>query len=357
MTVAFERVAHALERREAEWPTRGPAAAEFRAEAEALGRLLLREVEAGRYPIDTDAPDRTGVLAEHPVFICGCMKSGTTLLCQLLDGHPDLVVMPGDSHAANHMTGPLGAVTGPGAMDRLAAHWVARMINPTAQPPYWLLGGEPRRYGEFVAWLRHVVGATPEFPARGFLAAARAWCAVEPALAAARVLVEKTPDNEHKIGAILGAFPAARFIHILRDPLPVIAALKRLYALRSWAWSLDEVCSMARRSAAAAAWNSRRLGADRYLTVRYEDLVAAPREQMGRVAAFLGVPWHDTLLQPTTTGRAAASNSMFAERRATGALVAESPADAEARARAEFTPDELAVLRVRIRTGRRAGRR
>lgn len=30
----------------------------------------------------------------QPVFICGCPKSGTTLLASLLDGHSELLIIP-----------------------------------------------------------------------------------------------------------------------------------------------------------------------------------------------------------------------------------------------------------------------
>ena len=40
----------------------------------------------------------------NPVFVCGSQKSGTSLLTQLLDGHDDLIVMPGDSFLWQQMS-------------------------------------------------------------------------------------------------------------------------------------------------------------------------------------------------------------------------------------------------------------
>ena len=34
----------------------------------------------------------------EPIFILGCTKSGTTLLRNLFDGHPQLFVVPSESH-------------------------------------------------------------------------------------------------------------------------------------------------------------------------------------------------------------------------------------------------------------------
>ena len=35
---------------------------------------------------------------DKPIFILGCTKSGTTLMRNLFDGHPDLFVIPFESH-------------------------------------------------------------------------------------------------------------------------------------------------------------------------------------------------------------------------------------------------------------------
>src|SRR5690606_37795143 len=44
------------------------------------------------------AEERTRALAwlDRPVFICGHHRSGTTLLQELLDGHPELLVLPSE---------------------------------------------------------------------------------------------------------------------------------------------------------------------------------------------------------------------------------------------------------------------
>src|SRR5438128_164057 len=41
-------------------------------------------------------PHRT--IGASPVFVCGPARSGTTLLMRLLDSHPDLAVLPGETY-------------------------------------------------------------------------------------------------------------------------------------------------------------------------------------------------------------------------------------------------------------------
>ena len=48
---------------------------------------------------DGDAPG--GTAPARAAFLVGVPRSGTTLLLRLLDGHPDLLVLPHESHAAD----------------------------------------------------------------------------------------------------------------------------------------------------------------------------------------------------------------------------------------------------------------
>ena len=54
----------------------------------------LREVAE---PVEGPLP----AFYERPVFVVGHRKTGTTLLQELLDGHPQLAVLPGESNHFN----------------------------------------------------------------------------------------------------------------------------------------------------------------------------------------------------------------------------------------------------------------
>lgn len=76
-------------------------------------------------PADVDV--RLAAFADRPVFLCGCMKAGTTLLTQLLDDHPQLMVMPGDSHLTDFIEQR--------EYEPLARHWLGRLVSPTGKTP------------------------------------------------------------------------------------------------------------------------------------------------------------------------------------------------------------------------------
>lgn len=98
---------------------------------------------------------------------------------------------------------------------------------------------------------------------------------------------DKTPLNINNVKQILDIFPRAKFVFMLRDPGDVV-----------YSWSkrrnyFDEVERPAIRWK-NAFHNGIALERDfpqQVIRLRYEDLVARTEEEMGRVAAFLGVKY------------------------------------------------------------------
>lgn len=50
----------------------------------------------GAIPPTEQESTRALAWLDHPVFVCGHHRTGTTLLRNLLDGHPDVVVLPSE---------------------------------------------------------------------------------------------------------------------------------------------------------------------------------------------------------------------------------------------------------------------
>jgi hypothetical protein len=103
------------------------------------------------------------------------------------------------------------------------------------------------------------------------------------------VMVDKTPDNALAWRRIVECWPDARFIYLLRHPAAIVSSLQDALADHDVAAVVDEVMPYARGMEEARA-------ARPGLTVRYEDLVAAPERVMREVCAFLGVPWEPQML-------------------------------------------------------------
>jgi Sulfotransferase family len=213
------------------------------------------------------------------VFVVGCPRSGTTLLQRMLDHHP-LLAVANDSHFI------------PRALERSAQH----EGNPPLTPD---LVESVRTYRRF-----HRLGLPDSAVAR---AAARSdtYASFVSSLYSAFARVhgkalggEKTPDYVKHLPLLGRLFPGARTIHLIRDGRDV--------AVSTLAWAREDKGPgrfrlwRTRPVAVCALWwswlvstgtrDGRRLGADRYQEVRYEDLTATPQETVGELLRFLGLP-------------------------------------------------------------------
>ncbi len=257
-------------------------------------------------------------MLEHGVFLCGPMKSGTTLLLDLLDGHPGLNALPGDSFLRN-----IFSLTDQQSFRRQSwrQHWLKRFINPTGQKPFWLLGDDENAYVALLNYLDLWLDRLPDEYRRPVLATICSFFCANPrrSLEATR-WVEKTPGNELHADVLLKHFPEARFIHIVRDPRENLASIKRLYRSRGWDFAVRGMTGTLARSFELAERNVACFGRDRYLVIRYEDLTGNPEAIMRNIAAFLAIEWRPSLLVPTVNGQSAKANSMYSDRQVTGVV-------------------------------------
>jgi Sulfotransferase family len=243
-------------------------------------------------------------LLQAPVFVVGYQKSGTTLLLNLLDGHPSLGVVPYlESKYFTRFLPEHGHLDRSAQVEALQEAWIHSLINPVGEPPFWLLG-EP---------------AGPNDP---YLLAILATTIVAVRLDAGELehepnhWVEKTPMHELHADEILDVYPQAKFLHIVRDPRATVAALRRLEMAGDARTSALEI----RRTLEAARRTIERIGPDCYSIVSYEELVRDPERVMRGVAAFLDIEFTDILLTPTTAGRLVGANSAWPERRVRGTV-------------------------------------
>ncbi|HBX71104.1 MAG TPA: hypothetical protein DEH25_17435 [Chloroflexi bacterium] len=324
----IDEINAALNKRAASYPLRDQSYANLVEIIEQLSSFLLENTRFDEFAPQFVLPDDVYFLnalysfSAHPIFICGSMKSGTSLLTQLLDGHPALFVMPSDSHYVNQKRKWQRE-----EFSEIARYWLNRMINPSGKEPFWFLGPERAKLESFLQILRYLLRNTC---LDVFVCVMLASCSVSKdvnELPRLQYWVEKTPGNESAALDLANQYPRAKFIHILRDPLENIASLKKLAALRKNPFYAVNYAVALKRSFHLATENQRVLGESRYMVVRYEDLVSLPRQIMEDITRFLGIAYNESLLTPTENDRLAGSNSMFADRRVTGQIVNQSHDD------------------------------
>ena len=114
---------------------------------------------------------------------------------------------------------------------------------------------------------------------------------------------------------LLDYFPESKFIHLIRDPRDNYAALKA--GVSSYYSKLGEdekitISSLLFRAHLGmklAEINSNKFGNDRYIVVRYEDVINSPDQQMKIISEFLNIEFNPIMLTPTILGTPRKGNS------------------------------------------------
>ncbi len=219
-------------------------------------RLLLAATDAAfieRNRIRESGPVR-------PLYIVGMPRSGTTLIEQMLSVHP--------------------AVTTAGEMIALQ-NSVRRGLDivDLSQLPFALNPLKP------AAWQQLRAEVDRLYAARS---------------AGRPVLTDKMPSNFMNVGWLAALFPDARFLNIQRDPRDTcVSCYTTLFrSSQKFSSNLTHLGHYYRMyEAVMESWRSV-LSPTQLLEIRYEELVASPREVLERVLAFAGLPWHEDCLHP-----------------------------------------------------------
>jgi hypothetical protein len=214
-----------------------------------------------------------------PVFIVGMNGSGTTMLLDCLDSHPNLFGFNRETRLLPYLITSLPKYGDLRRDDNFRRFWQAVANIPTIRlanngvapelPPDW-------RERE-----RSAAGAIDGvFSGFALQAGKRRWC-------------EKTPMHALHIRRFAELFPQARFVHIVRDGRACAHSFHR-----RWHYTPERTMYRWKKVVEEARAQGREI-ADRYLEVRFEDLTADPRRWMSTVCAFLGEPFVEEVLAPS----------------------------------------------------------
>ncbi len=257
------------------------------------------------------------VLRDRPVFICGHPKSGTSLLRNLLDSHPALVVYPEEAVFFRRFlkeAGHLDIASQIHAAESLLLHIFTWNLE---HPPASQAGFPDRDYSaiSFDAVRQHFRGLCDEHPPRhpGDLLAAAilSYGQVTAQLSdKTTAWVEKSPYNEYFTANIFKWWPYARCIHIVRDPRDNFASYQRKHG----SWTAKFFATNWLQSTRRGLINAESYGPQRYLLLRYEDLVSKPDEVLNRICNYLEIGMDPGLFVPTRAGQGWQGNSMFTDR-------------------------------------------
>ena len=214
------------------------------------------------------------VESDSPIFVVGCPRSGTTLVRDLLRSHPRLT-FPGESYFVPVFYRAYGAPRDARQAVQLGARildtwWVSLWQLPLGPEDF----ADCRSYCQVVCRLYEAWARQENKPRWG----------------------DKTPAYLAWMPLLLELFPNAKFIHVYRDGRDVALSWLRTR------WDPGNLY------VAARLWKrrvrrGRQIGAtlprSTYLEVRYETLLAQPRETMQQVCDFVGEPFDEVVLRPS----------------------------------------------------------
>jgi hypothetical protein len=143
----------------------------------------------------------------------------------------------------------------------------------------------------------------------------------------ARAWAAKRPNLECELDGIRRLRPGVRFIHVVRNPANTLASIIRL--ARQGVMGYVDVVNASIGIARSLELAAERFADERYLVVRYEDMVGDLERTLAKVSGFLEIEFRDLLLRPTVAGMPQLPNSAWAERRERGVVHSRSLKPAE----------------------------
>jgi hypothetical protein len=325
------------QQRAAVYPARDRSYAALSARLVEFCRWLERSRPQGWEP-DAALVRRAEALA--PLFVGGYYKSGTTLVSNLLDGHPHLSALPGDAKLLRfaRQVSDLPEAARASAVRERFTH---ELVNPTGLPPFWVFGRDASPYLSFLSYVDYWLRSGEPGLRRSMDAVARAYYAANPRRSPeARCWVDKTPFQELDHAELIALYPEMRFLHVIRSPLAVLAAMKRMAEEQGERFRLAQHVEQLKQSLQCGLSHLGNGQPSGYGVVRYEDILSDPPLTMRRLAARLDIPYADTLVEPTLNGVPSTANSAYASNRLQGTIQAQSLD----RWRQHLTPHEIGFI-------------
>lgn len=297
-----------LDKKISEWPYRKKAHFEYLKKTSELYQNIVNSDYYKKFKIDLDGLNNSCKAINHPIVICGNMKSGTSLLTQLFDGHKDIFTIPGDAHFFNLF------VNEKMSFEKMANWWLRKFICPSGQKPAFPYGKDPHTFIKFLKTFEILANNENIYSA-----------VLKSVLysfsnnKSNKYWLTKTPGNEFRTKKILEIFPNAKFIHIYRNPADNISSLIKLEKVRNKKSSFLRKAMFHRYSLEKGLYNKKEI--PNYLLLKYENLISDPQNKIQEICNIFNIDFEKKLLIPTVNSIPTQANSMIPEFRTTGRIL------------------------------------
>jgi hypothetical protein len=251
----------------------------------------------------------------EPVFICGHIKTGTSLLTSLLDNHPALLVFPEELFLTSKTS-------------------YLKKINKNTYKDFWtvffkdnqikkLFGNRSKGFFGNVdysgfnakAFRSRCIKETSEYEQEEvdiaivyntiFVSFKEVWDS-----SSKNIWVEKTPMNELNFMFWNKAYPNAKFLYMSRNPIDVYTSIKKKRLKEKVNYSILNFLLNFKTSQRVAFLLQQKYS-NHFKIINYEDLISNPQRCMKQISSFLNIKYENSLVIPTKLGKAWHGNSMF----------------------------------------------
>jgi hypothetical protein len=252
---------------------------------------------------------------DKPIFILGCTKSGTTLMRNLFDGHPDLFVVPFESHFFQstgrwieynyRRTSPRRLTIQ--EQKQALLDWIEfcnARNNPIAD------GFSYNRLNvEFAKKILFGAKVEDERQLADIYIKAIYSAVFEQNLPAKLNYVEKSVENTEMSTIWKRLYPEARFVHILRNPYSNLVAMRK-YGTHNRGGGFPRLQKPIQAMMNTYYWMYRNLREiPGYQMVLYDDLMKDTETTMKKLVQAIGLAFHENLLEPSHFGEFWSGNS------------------------------------------------
>jgi len=207
-------------------------------------------------------------LSVQPIFIVGMVRSGTTLLDQIVSRHSD--------------------------------------VESAGEPVFWIQESDVlRRRGVTELSAEELMDLSTRYLA-----------ALEPFGRESQRITDKMPLNYGRLGLIHSVFPRAKVIHLRRNPLDTCLSIYTTFFGQgpSFAYKQENIVfNYLEYMRLMEHWRSI-LPQDKFLEIDYEELVANQEPVVRKVLEFCDLPWQESCLHPGANASAIRTPSVWQAR-------------------------------------------
>ena len=251
---------------------------------------------------------------QNPIFIFGPHKSGSSLLRSLLDSHPQLFVIPVESHVFARMG--FGIVYDKKKQDALIsdrseiAKRFAMRIKESNETTDLKGGSYAFNKFDMDIFKKNITKINEESNLQFIIETY--FSAIYASLTGKKLsedirIVEKSVEHAEFAQLIKILYPSSKMIHIIRNPYSNIVSWRKYSSTDKKYPQLAPIIKSLILNYKYLINNKRTI--DDYYVIKYEELVTSPESEMGKLSDFLQIEYQSSLISPTVGGKPWAGNS------------------------------------------------